>query len=82
MGFVKVRGLDFYYEEKGEGLPILLILRPAAPPRRGGPFSAIWPAWAGSSRTTGVGTAGRGEDCPLGLRACGGCRSNSGSIGG
>ena len=25
MGFIKVRGIDFYYEEKGEGLPILLI---------------------------------------------------------
>jgi hypothetical protein len=60
MGFIKVRGIDFYYEEKGEGLPILLILRPAAPPRRGGPFSAIWPAWAESSRMTGVGTAVRG----------------------
>jgi pimeloyl-ACP methyl ester carboxylesterase len=25
MGFVKARGISFYYEEKGEGLPILLI---------------------------------------------------------
>jgi pimeloyl-ACP methyl ester carboxylesterase len=25
MGFIKVRGIDLYYEEKGDGLPILLI---------------------------------------------------------
>jgi pimeloyl-ACP methyl ester carboxylesterase len=25
MGYIKVRGIDFYYEEKGEGQPILLI---------------------------------------------------------
>jgi hypothetical protein len=55
MGFIKVRGIDFYYEEKGEGLPILLI-----PPSgstastwgglfrrsgRRGPSHRVRPAW-------------------------------------
>ena len=57
MGFIKARGGSLYYEDKGEGLP---ILRSARPPRRGAPWSGIWPELAGSSRTTGVGTAGRG----------------------
>jgi pimeloyl-ACP methyl ester carboxylesterase len=40
MGFVKVRGSNFYYEEKGEGSPILLI-HPA------GSTASTWGALAG-----------------------------------
>lgn len=40
MGFIKVRGIDLYYEEKGEGLPILLI-----PPS--GSTASTWGAFFG-----------------------------------
>jgi pimeloyl-ACP methyl ester carboxylesterase len=40
VGFIKVRGIDFYYEEKGEGLPILLI-----PPS--GSTASTWGAFFG-----------------------------------
>jgi hypothetical protein len=40
MGVVKARGSSFYYEEKGEGLPILLI-----PPS--GPAALTWGALVG-----------------------------------
>jgi pimeloyl-ACP methyl ester carboxylesterase len=40
MGFVKVRGISFYYDEKGEGLPILLI-----PPS--GSTASTWGAFFG-----------------------------------
>ena len=40
MGIIKVRGIDFYYEEKGEGLPILLI-----PPS--GSTASTWGAFFG-----------------------------------
>jgi hypothetical protein len=47
MGFAKARGCTFYYEETGEGPPILLIPRPDLPPPRGGPWPVIWPEPAG-----------------------------------
>jgi hypothetical protein len=47
MGFIKARGNSFYYEEQGEGPPVLLIPRPGLLPRRGGPWPAIWPEPAG-----------------------------------
>ncbi|HEU4541976.1 MAG TPA: alpha/beta hydrolase [Jiangellaceae bacterium] len=40
MGFIKVRGINFYYEEKGEGPPILLI-----PPS--GSTASTWGAFFG-----------------------------------
>ena len=60
MGFIKARGSNFYYEEQGQGLPILLIPRPDPPPTRGGPWPVTWPEPAGSSPTTGVGTPVQG----------------------
>jgi hypothetical protein len=60
MGFIKARGNSFYYEEMGEGLPILLIPPAGATASTWEPWPAIWPGPAGSSRMTGVGTAGRG----------------------
>ena len=56
MGFIKARGNSFYYQEQGEGLPILLIPPADATASTWEP----WPGPAGSSRMTGVGTAGRG----------------------
>jgi pimeloyl-ACP methyl ester carboxylesterase len=46
MGFIKVRGINFYYEEKGEGLPILLI-----PPA--GSTASTWGAFFGDLARAG-----------------------------
>jgi len=46
MGFVKARGSDFYYEEQGEGLPILLI-----PPS--GSTASTWGTLVGDLAGTG-----------------------------
>lgn len=53
-------GNNLYYEEQGDGPPILLIPQPDLPPPRGGLWLEIWPEPAGSSPTTGVGPPGRG----------------------
>src|SRR5690242_15353403 len=81
MGVIKAPGSSFYYEERCDGPPILLIPRPDLPPPRGGPWSVIWPEPAGSSPTTGAGIPGRGRGCPLGRRACARCRRGPGRIG-
>ena len=60
MGFIKARGHTFYYEELGEGTPILLIPPAGSTASTWVPWPAIWPGPAGSSPTTGVGTPGRG----------------------
>ena len=47
MGFIKVWGSNLYYEEAGEGPPILLIPPSGSTASTWGPWSAIWPRPAG-----------------------------------
>lgn len=47
MGFIKARGNSFYYEEMGEGLPILLIPPAGATASTWEPWPAIWPGRPG-----------------------------------
>jgi hypothetical protein len=47
MGFIKALGRDFYYEEQGEGLPILLIPPAGSTASTWGPWPAIWLGLAG-----------------------------------
>jgi len=59
MGVSRARGSNLYHEEKGDGLPILLIHPAGSTASTWGPCSTNWPESAESSLTTGAGTAGR-----------------------
>jgi hypothetical protein len=47
MGYIEARGCNFYYEEDGEGPPILLIPPSGSTASTWGPWSGIWPEPAG-----------------------------------
>ena len=47
MGYIEARGCNFYYEEQGDGSPVLLIPPAGSTASTWGPCPVIWRGQAG-----------------------------------